>query len=187
MKVSDVVDFLKSKGRYETVSEPLHVADLSFEFDAVLRGPGESSALVVVLDAQGVPVKPLRRRLAAFRTVLERTGGNRSMSAVLLSPKASSDDVKALSGVCRVIPVESDSELRSRLGVLLPLALPDPIKSTTSGIEALEERLDPRRSSHLTANLIRAARRTPEAVQKVLRKAVEDACGEALEGREEVL
>lgn len=187
MNVSSVVAFLEKKGRYRIVHEPLHVADFSFEFDAVLRGPGDGSGLVVVLDGQEVPLGPLRRRLAAFRTVLERKGKNRSVTAVLLSPGPSSEDLDALASICRVITIENDAEIANELRALLPLALPAPMRTTATGWEALEERLAARVPSPLTASLLRAGRRDPEAVQKVLRTTIDNACSEAVKELEEIL
>lgn len=185
MTVSDVVAVLVEQGGYVATEEPLHVADLSFEFDAVLRGPDGENGLVVILDGRAAALGPLRRRLAAFRTVLERTGVQRPITVALLATGGGSQDFEALRSVCRVVELTPEEDLSKQLRPLLPLKVPKPVEATEPAMEALRIELGRSVKNPLVLDILRASKKGENEVRDAVRAAVGDLCAGALEGEAE--
>ena len=50
MITSSVISILQLKGHYSLAHQPMHVADVDFNFDAVLVGPHDQCGLVLLLN-----------------------------------------------------------------------------------------------------------------------------------------
>lgn len=182
MTVRAVVTLLTKDGKYRLISDGIHISELEFRFDAILIGPGDERGLVIVLDIRTEPLAPLRRRLRSFAQVLQRTGANRPLTAVLVGSTFTADELHATRAVCRVVLVGSDESLQSCLTPLLPLTLPTPVAQTVSTMALLRTRLaDKIVSRSLTGTLLRASERGSVAVRDSIRGRVDRICRKALE------
>ena len=182
MSVREVVTLLIKDGKYRLISDGIHISELEFRFDAILLGPGDERGLVIVLDIRTEPLAPLRRRLRSFAQVLQRTGSNRPLTAVLVGSGFTADELHATRAVCRVVLVQSDESVQSCLTPLLPLTLPDPVAQTVSATTLLRTELaDKFASRSLAGTLLRASERGSEAVRDSIRDRVDRICRKALE------
>lgn len=171
-----VVNELVERG-YRKVPQPLHVADIDFDFAGALTGPGDQEHLTLILDGQSGSIAPAQRRLQAFAVVLDRSGSARPISVVVLSNSLDPKALAELEATAHVVVVDPDRPLSESLSSLLPLELPEPIASTGSADAALKEELGAQ-PDQVCTRLIRAARESADKVestmQAILREASEE-------------
>ena len=177
-----IVSILK-KAEYKQATPPLHVADLSFDFDAALVGPQDQGNLVLVAEATDESLKDLRRRLKSLMMVLERTGSRRPVSLVLATDSHDQEILEGISRLCRLVRVSPDNTaktLRTRLQPLLPLDLPRPIQPVRLRREDFTATFQDDIPSKLLKDLIDAAEQGSELVKETFLRHL----GECI-GREE--
>lgn len=164
-----ILNTLEHSGGYRRVAQPLHIADVDFNFAGVLTGPGDQQALTLVLeDSTERTIAAAVRRLKAFAVVLERSGSTRPINVVLLSKAPDRATIMALEQIARVIVVQPGQELHDALHSLLPLKLPQPIPPSESAEKTLREEM-PRGSSPLTQRLLKAGKKSAAAVEEAMR------------------
>jgi hypothetical protein len=168
-----VLDTLEREGGYRRVSQPLHVADVDFDFAGALVGPDDQQALTLILDENRKTIAAALRRLKAFAVVLERSGSTRPINVVLLSNDPDRDSVEALEQLARVIIVDPNQSLTESLHSLLPLHLPEPIEASQSAEKTLRKELKGS-VSPLTQRLLKAGKKSAAAVEGEMRKALMD-------------
>ncbi|VXB61956.1 hypothetical protein [Brevundimonas sp. G8] len=130
MSTSDSVkDILVNEGGYRLLPQPMKLGRNAFEFAHALVGTDTANDLVVVVE-----VKPetsddlIVRNILGLTRALDVLRSRRSVTAVLTSGPTKADTLRAISRVCRVLPVGSpqgpkaEEIIRDWLSVLLPLA-----------------------------------------------------------------
>lgn len=126
LPVERAAAFLETAG-YTRVREPLFVASIPFEFDATLVGSASLDLILVVDLIEGATIGVNQRRIEGLARALDVVGSKRSLTIVLVGPLPPLDVVNALSGVGRILSVDTGSRdkdvLRDSLSVLLPLSL----------------------------------------------------------------
>lgn len=166
-----IMNKLERCGEYRRVAQPLHIADVNFDFSGALIGPGDQQALTLILDGNRNPIALALRRLRAFAVVLERSGSTRTINVILLSESPDRGEVAALEQVARVVVVQPHQELEDALYSLLPLKLPQPIPPSESAEKTLREELQGE-TSPLIQRLLKAGRKSASAVEEEMRKAL---------------
>jgi hypothetical protein len=162
---------------YQKVPQPLHIADINFDFAGALTGPNNQESLTLVLDGDGQSFAAAQRRLQAFVMVLERTGSTRPINVVVLAKKVDVKAITALEEVARVVLVNPDRPLEKSLNVLMPLKLPEPIASSGSAETALEEELGGRPDA-VGERLLKAASESADKVESTMRKILQETAEE---------
>lgn len=166
-----ILSTLEHSGDYRRVSQPLHIADVDFDFAGALVGPGDQQALTLILDESRNPIAAALRRLKAFAVVLERSGSTRPINVILLSSAPDRASITALEELARVIVVQPDQEVNDALHSLLPLDLPQPIPPSESAEKTLREEMQ-RSASHFTQRLLKAGKKGASAVEEEMREAL---------------
>lgn len=166
-----IMNTLERYGEYRRVAQPLHIADVDFDFSGALVGPGNQQALTLILDGNRNSIALALRRLRAFAVVLERSCSTRPINVILLSESPDRAEVAALEQFARVIVVQPQQILEDALLVLLPLQLPEPIPPSESAERTLREELQGTTSA-LTLRLLRAGKKSASAVEEEMRKAL---------------
>jgi hypothetical protein len=160
---------LEASGGYRRVPQPLHIADVDFDFAGALVGPDDQQALTLILDENRNTMAAALRRLRAFAVVLERSGSTRPMNVILLSATPDRASIIALEQLARVVVVRPDQPIEESLYSLLPLRLPAPIACSQSAEETLQEELR-QTLSPLTQRLLKAGKKSAGAVEEEMRK-----------------
>jgi hypothetical protein len=176
MNAEMIINALVLNG-YRKVPQPLHVADLNFDFSGALTGPFDQESLTLVLEGEGRALVAAEHRLRAFATVLERTGSVRPINVVVLSKKPDPDAITALQEVARVVVVDPNRPLIESVNVLLPLQLPEPVASSGSAEAALLEELGAAPDA-VSARLLKAARESSEKVRVTMHAILKEAAEE---------
>lgn len=173
MNADLIIDMLERSGGYRRVAQPMHIADVDFDFAGALVGPGDQQALTLILDGNHGPIPAALRRLNAFAVVLERSGSTRPFTVILLSDSPDRAEIATLEQVARVIVVQPHQKLDEALHILLPLKLPQPIPPSESAEKMLREELH-NNSTPLMLRLLKAGKKSASAVEDELRKALNE-------------
>jgi hypothetical protein len=176
MNTEMIVNELVRRG-YNQVPQPLHVADLDFDFAAALMGPKDQESLTLVLDAEGQSFAAAQRRLQAFALVLDRSGSTRPLNVVVVAKHPDAKGLRALEESARVVVVDPDRPLEESLAPLFPLELPEPIAGSGSSEAALEKAIG-NSPGLLSIRLIKAAQESAERVQLTMRRILHEASNE---------
>jgi hypothetical protein len=86
--VNRVVGTLSEAG-YRTVSMPMVVSNVTFEFPAALVGSGHSQDLIIVADSSDDSEKRIRQKIEALARALDLVESRRSLTVVLTGPRPS--------------------------------------------------------------------------------------------------
>ena len=163
-RVRDVVTFLEAADWSER-PRPLRVGELVFEdFAALLEGPGDERQLIVVIDAAGDPLRPVRALVRA----LERTASTRPVTLIALATAEAEPPRAELARLCRTVVVPAEASIDSALRSLAPLELPEPLAPVGSMDSAFEEVLAERIDDDVTQALLTAGRESVAAVESAL-------------------
>ena len=173
MNAALIVNELTQQG-YREIPQPLHVADLNFDFAGALTGPNEEQNLTLVLEGEGQALIAAQKRLRAFAVVLERTGSTRPITVVVLAKEPDPGALAALEQLARVVVVPPDRPLNESLYTLLPLHLPKPISSSVSAHAALQLELGGRPDGVAT-RLLKAAKDSAEKVRMTMNALLREA------------
>lgn len=163
-----------TEAKYRSVSLPLTVASVPFEFAAILVGTGKAPDLIVVADTVEETELRIRQKIDSLGRALDVAGSRRPLTAILVGPKPSELTLNVISRVCRVLPVgtptggDANSQLRDWLAVLLPLPLPIPSQALADPQGELAQRLPKDLDEHLQAKLLAASAKGAKGVQRVL-------------------
>lgn len=176
MNAAMIVDELVRRG-YRSVPQPLHVADIDFDFAGALTGPNDQESLTLILDGDAQTFGAALRRLRAFAMVLDRSGSNRPINVVVFSKQIDPSALAALQETARVISIDPERPLSESLSSLWPLALPDPVATSGSAEAALLEELGSKPDS-MHARLIRAAREGAQKVESTMQKILQENLGD---------
>jgi hypothetical protein len=170
-----IVRVLISKGQYKRTPEPLHVADVDFDFDAVLTGPTDETRLVVVIDTDSVSLAVLRTRVEALAAVLEGTGSRRPLTTVIIGDRVADEARGMLEDLCRVIIVPEWEDAEECLGQLLPLELPRPYESRVSAEQSLRSELGSLGHDAMVKRLLATGSKGAHDVELYMRSVIEKA------------
>jgi hypothetical protein len=171
MIANSIAECLETYGNYRSVPQPLHIADVDFDFAGALTGPDAQQALTLILEENADTIGAALRRLRAFTVVLERSGSTRPINVILISEDPNREVVLALEQLARVIVVQPGTEVRDSLYCLLPLHLPQPIEQSQSAEKTFHaEHQKP--ISPIVQRLLRAGKRSASAVEEEMRKAL---------------
>lgn len=165
--VEEIADVLAERGEYRHVVKPLRIADIEFQFDAVLVGPNGSDDIVVVVNLQEVSSTALSRRIRGLVTVLDRLQSRRSVSVVLIVRSDFRFDVSGLDKYCHVVVVRPGKPLESSLRTLLPLVLPEPSALHVNAEAALRHEMGLELQSEFVNKVIAAARSGSDDVRTI--------------------
>ena len=177
--VNRVVGTLSEAG-YRTVSMPMVVSNVTFEFPAALVGSGHSQDLIIVADCSDDSEKRIRQKIEALARALDLVESRRSLTVVLTGPRPSQILLEALTHVCRVLPTgapsfRSDQALRDKLAVLLPLDITEIARTIADPERELSERIKLVKDKTIVRDLVAAAYHGPGQVEKQLRTLIEQA------------
>lgn len=164
---------------YRSVSVPLVIGGLKFDFPAALVGAETSPDLILVADTAFEQEDRLVTKLEAVARALDVARSKRPLTVVVAGPRPSSANLETMSRVCRVLPTgtvldkDAKGSLRNWLAVLLPLRLPEvhaPIADALEQLSELGKGLDQE-----VADLVIPAKQGAEAVQMHLHQIIDDA------------
>lgn len=170
---------------YQSVSTPLVIGGLKFDFPAALVGTEPSPDLILVADTAFEQEERLVAKLEGAARALDVARSKRPLTVVIAGPRPSSSNLEIMSRVCRVLPTgtvldkDTDGSLRNWLAVLLPLRLPEahaPIADALEQISKLGAGLDQE-----VAELVVPAKQGTRAVQVQLHKIIDAAVADANE------
>lgn len=170
---------------YRSVSAPLMIGGLKFDFPAALVGTEPSPDLILIADTAFEQEERLVSKLEAVARALDVARSKRPLTVVIAGPRPSSANLETMSRVCRVLPtgtmLDKDAEvsLRNWLAVLLPLRLPEahaPIADALEQFSKLGAGLDQE-----VADLLIPAQQGAQAVQLQLYQIIDNAVADAKE------
>ncbi len=177
-----IIKILTEGGTYRPQPRLVIVDDVDFEFDAILRGPGDSHGLVLVMDCPVTRLPLAVSRVRAFSQMMLRTGSIRPLSVVAVTELDEPGVLNELSAICRVIRVVDgdDASVRARLRPLLPLILPEPESPQGDVSRLLRKALETVTPEELVSSLINAGRKDDKAVESAIVEAINSAITQAL-------
>ena len=170
---------------YRSVSTPLVVGGLKFDFPAALVGIEPSPDLILIADTAFEQEERLVSKLEGVARSLDVARSKRPLTVVIAGPRPSSANLEAMSRVCRVLPTgtvldkDTEGSLRNWLAVLLPLRLPEahaPIADALEQLSKLGAGLDQE-----VADLVNPAKQGTRAVQMQLHKIIDAAVADTNE------
>jgi hypothetical protein len=170
---------------YRSVSAPLVIGGLKFDFPAALVGAETSPDLILIADTAFEQEDRLVTKLEGVARALDVARSKRPLTVVIAGPRPSSANLEAMSRVCRVLPTgtvldkDAEGSLRNWLAVLLPLRLPEVHAPTANALEQFSKLgvgLDQE-----VADLVIPAQQGTRAVQLQLHQIIEDAVADAKE------
>ncbi len=182
-QLSHVVDVLTTQAGYAIQPRLVSVADVEFEFDAILRGPGDGESVVIVMDGDESRIPLAISRMRALSHTMLRSGSTRPLTLVLLTEESDSASLRELATICRVIQVKgvSSDAVADELRALLPLKLPEPTTPQADAGRLLRSALGDLTSDPFVGALLAAARRDTDAVQQEVQKAITAAIADNLD------
>lgn len=170
---------------YRSVSAPLVIGGLKFDFPAALVGTEPSPDLILIADTAFEQEERLVAKLEGVARALDVARSKRPLTVVVAGPRPTSANLEAMSRVCRVLPTgtvldkDPEASLRNWLAVLLPLRLPEahaPIADALEQLSKLGTGLDQE-----VADLVVPAKQGTRAVQLQLHQIIDDAVADAKE------
>jgi len=170
---------------YRSVSAPLVIGGLKFDFPAALVGTEPSPDLILIADTAFEQEERLVAKLEGVARALDVARSKRPLTVVVAGPRPTSANLEAMSRVCRVLPTgtvldqDPEGSLRNWLAVLLPLRLPEahaPIADALEQLSKLGTELDQE-----VADLVVPAKQGTRAVQLQLHQIIDDAVADARE------
>lgn len=174
-----IVELLTQEDWYAEQPQLVLVDEISFQFDAVLKGPDGGAGLVVVASAEPGNFGAIVSRLRAFSNVMLRSGSMRPLAAVLIGDPPDSRWLEELSTVCRVISVSRAATdlavVRRALLPLLKIEFPLAQTQTARPLELLRAALGKKAETALVRTLLKAAGKSGEAVQNEMQSDIEAA------------
>jgi hypothetical protein len=124
-----VVKILVDEGGYRELSQPMKIGSVSFQFSHALVAEKRANDLVIVIELKSTTSDDVMiRNVLGLTRALDVLKSRRSVTAVLTSGQATSETIRSISRVCRVLPIGSPAgpkavdAVRDWLSVLLPLA-----------------------------------------------------------------
>ena len=167
--VERVVALLR-EASYEPLPQPVAIADIPFEFSAVLVA-GSTLDLVVVVDTiTDTDASSIRHRVEGLGRALDLVDSRRPLTIVLVGPEPAPELHLALTRVARVLIVgvpSGERELRESLAILLPLEIVTAAEMPESWRAAREKLL----ATHPEAvELLEAAKVGPDEVADATRR-----------------
>lgn len=170
---------------YRSVSAPLVIGGLKFDFPAAMVGTETSPDLILIADTAFEQEERLVAKLEGVARALDVARSKRPLTVVVVGPRPTSANLEAMSRVCRVLPTgtvldkDADGSLRNWLAVLLPLRLPaahTPIADDLEQLSKLGAGLDQE-----VANLVVPAKQGSRAVQAQLHQIIDAAVDDVKE------
>ena len=170
---------------YRSVSSPLVIGGLKFDFPAALVGTETSPDLILIADTAFAQEERLVTKLEGVARALDVARSKRPLTVVIAGPRPSSANLETMSRVCRVLPTgtvldkDAEGSLRNWLAVLLPLRLPEAHEPTADALEQFSKLgagLDQE-----VADLVNPAKQGTRAVQLQLHQIIDDAVADAKE------
>lgn len=187
-----VVEILVEEGGYRELPRPLTVGSMSFEFTHALVAGERANDLVIVIELKGdTDDEAVKRKVLALTRALDVMHSKRPVTAVLTSGQASSETVRSISRVCRVLPVgaptgpKATDAVRDWLAVLLPLARPQAVDTLLDWDSDVRKALGATGAHSVVSQLLAAAPLGKAAVEEALAAAITETVEPALAEEEE--
>ena len=147
--VERVVDFLKEV-EFRLLPSPMVIRQSTFEFSAVMIGPGDASDIVLIADTVHARDAEIVRRVQGVARALDLARSRNPLTAVLVGPRPQPDSLTRLMQVCRVLPVgtipsdadKTQAHLSNWLAVLTPLDQIDTGGVVADPMAALHDRIN---------------------------------------------
>ena len=147
--VERVVAFLKDAD-FWLLPAPLVISQTTFDFPAVMMGPGNASEIVLVSDTVNAKDAEIVRRIHGVARALDIARSRNPLTAVLVGPRLHPDHLSKVMQVCRalsvgtvpVVPDETRTHLSNWLAVLTPLDQIDTDGVVADPMSALETLID---------------------------------------------
>lgn len=173
--MSSIVDFLEQSD-YRLTPGPLRVADLDFElFDAIFIGPRNQKGLVLVINGEKSNKSLMKRHIKAFALAINRAELKRPITVIYCTDHIDDALVSEIAQLFPVIPISPGTEsLQESLGRLRPLDLPNPMRKSDSTDLELSNALHRLRTEPFVKALKRAADKSSEKVEVLVRDTLED-------------
>lgn len=178
----DVVRILKDDGGYKELPKPLRVGTQAFDFTHALVADDRANDLVVVIEVRSDGQdEELIRRVLGLTRALDVLRSKRPVTAVLTSGQTTPETLRALSEVCRVLPIgtqigkDADQAVRDWLSVLLPLEVTSSAESVLVWEADLLKALESQDDQGLVAQLIEASHIDAQAVETVFATSIRTA------------
>jgi hypothetical protein len=121
----------------------------TFEFSAVMMGPGDASDIVIIADTVNDKDAEIVRAIQGVARALDLVRARNPLTAVLVGPRPLPDSLTKLMQVCRVLPVgtippgadSSSAHLSNWLAILTPLDQIDTSGVVADPMATLHERI----------------------------------------------
>ena len=147
--VERVVAFLKD-ANFRLLPPPFVVSQTTFEFPAVMMGPGNASEIVLVCDTVDAKDAEIVRRVHGVARALDIARARNPLTAVLVGPRLNPDYLSKVMQVCRAlsvgtvpaVPDETRTHLSNWLAVLTPLDQIDTDGVVADPMSTLETLID---------------------------------------------
>nr|WP_320141206.1 hypothetical protein [uncultured Cohaesibacter sp.] len=147
--VERVVAFLKD-ANFRLLPPPFVISQTTFEFPAVMMGPGNASEIVLVCDTVDAKDAEIVRRIHGVARALDIARARNPLTAVLVGPRLNPDYLNKVMQVCRAlsvgtvpaVPDETRTHLSNWLAVLTPLDQIDTDGVVADPMSTLETLID---------------------------------------------
>jgi hypothetical protein len=154
---------------------PMTVANVPFEFAAVLLGADRALDLIVVVDTLTEAEPRIRQKIEGLGRALDLVTSRRPLTVVLVGPPPRAPALEALGRVSRVLTVGTpigegaDRFLADALAVLLPLQLPQTDETIADPIGEVRKRLSASTEDEGISALLESAPQGADGVKQALR------------------
>jgi len=175
--VDRVVSLLESAG-FGLQATSIKIAEVPFQFAAILVGPDRSLDLIVVVDTLRETGRAICQKVAGLSRALDVVGSRRPLTTIIAGPTPPPIVLDELSRSCRVLCVgtptgpSAELHLQDALAILLPLELPDAGQVVADPIRELQARLSDGAAIKDLPIYLRAAGSGAEAVRAALTSAI---------------
>lgn len=188
----NVVQILVAEGGYRELPRPLQIGSLTFDFTYALVAGEKANDLVVVIELKSTTSDDsVIRKILSLTRALDVLNSRRPVTAVLTSGQATSEIVRSISRVCRVLPIGAPSgpnaieAVRDWLSVLLPLAAPPPVETLVDWEGSLRKSFPMNMTGLFLEELLSAAPIGKLEVERVLASAIGIPVASVLEADQE--
>lgn len=176
-QVSRVIGILRDAG-YQSVTQPIIIGGIPFEFAAILT-KGASLELITVVDTVlESEQETLRAQVEGLARALDLVGSRRALTVILVGPLPNQSIVGELKQVARVLSIAAGARdgdepaLEDALAAMLPLELSAAGEETVSSWPSVRDDLRARYPTKDIEPIFKAVPRGPRQVQAALHAAL---------------
>ncbi len=176
-QVSRVIGVLQDAG-YQSVTQPIIIGGIPFEFAAILTKDASLELIAVVDTVLESEQETLRVQVEGLARALDLVGSRRALTVIPVGPLPSQSIAGELKQVARVLSIAAGARdgdepaLEDALAVLLPLELSSAGEDTVSSWPSVRDELRARYPAKEIEPIFRAVPRGPRQVQAALHAAL---------------